>query len=401
VAQAIPIVIAPILSRMYAPEQFGELGVILSLVGIFSIIATFQYESAIMLPKEDEDALNLLSLSIFLTVFVSTLAWGITQFFGDEIGRLLKFEGFAEWAFIVPILVFLTGLFNALNIWASRQKQFKRLAFRQIAQTFVGAGTKVILGWMKYLSSGLIWGSIAGQFTSTTVLAVMTYKETRPMFGSISIERMKKNAILYQDFPKYSMWQGFFDLVNASGIIFILSSFYGVAVVGLYTFTLALLLKPTKMIGRAVSQVFYQSASKKVASNEPIYKDTVRLVKNLGLVGAIIFLPTLVAGPYLFSFVFGEKWWDAGIIAQIISPWIFMRFVASPLARLAMIKNKQKQFLFVTTGMNLLLPSIFLTIGWLQLNYTTAFYFSSAIMALYLSATIVWVLSFTKEKTRT
>jgi len=197
------------------------------------------------------------------------------------------------------------------------------------------------------------------------------------------------------------MWQGFFDLVNASGIIFILSSFYGVAVVGLYTFTLALLLKPTKMIGRAVSQVFYQSASKKVASNEPIYKDTVRLVKNLGLVGAIIFLPTLVAGPYLFSFVFGEKWWDAGIIAQIISPWIFMRFVASPLARLAMIKNKQKQFLFVTTGMNLLLPSIFLTIGWLQLNYTTAFYFSSAIMALYLSATIVWVLSFTKEKTRT
>ena len=50
IAQLIPVIVAPILSRIYLPEQFGLLGVLMALIGIFSVVATFQYESAIMLP---------------------------------------------------------------------------------------------------------------------------------------------------------------------------------------------------------------------------------------------------------------------------------------------------------------------------------------------------------------
>ena len=398
VAQLIPILVSPILSRMYAPEQFGQLGVLMSVVGIFSIIATFQYESAIMLPKKDEDAFNILTLAVVITIFISILSYVVTSVFNVQIASILNSDSFSDWVFIIPFFVLLTGLFNSLNIWASRQKQFKRLAFRQIAQTTVGAGTKLVLGWFKYLNSGLIWGTIAGQLTSTGVLAVMTIKDSRSLFSSVSLQRIKKNAIEYQDFPKYTMWQGFFDLINASGVIFILSSFYGVAVVGLYTFTIGLLQKPTRMIGQAVSQVFYQNASRKVANNESIYADTKRLIKNLALVGGVIFLPFLLAGPYLFSFVFGDKWWDAGVIAQIIAPWFFLRFIASPLANLAMIKKKQKEFLLITTGMNILLPSIFLIIALFEIDYKVAFIASSTFMVLYLLGTLKWVLSFTKDK---
>lgn len=397
IAQIIPFLVAPILTRMYAPEQFGELGVIMSVVGIFSIIATFQYESAIMLPKEDEDAFNILALAICITLFISFLAWLVTSFFSDFIATVLKTNSIEKWTFIIPVFVFLSGLYNTLNIWASRKKQYKRLAIRQITQSTAGASTKLLLGWLKYLNSGLIWGTIAGQLTSTGVLTIKTIQDSKHLFKSVNIERIKKNAKIYTDFPKYTMWQGFLDLVNASGVIFILSSFYGVAVVGLYTFTLGILQKPTRMIGTAVSQVFYQSASKKVADSKPIYNDTLKLFKNLVIIGGIIFLPFLIAGPKIFSVVFGEKWWDAGVIAQIITPWLFLRFIASPLANIAMIKNKQKEFLFITMTVNILLPATFFLYGWFHKEYQYAFISASTIMVIYFLFTIIWIINLTKK----
>ena len=398
VAQFIPILISPILSRMYSPVQFGELGVIMSVVGIFSILATFQYASAIMLPKKDEDAFNILTLAVVITAIISLLSYVVTSVFSVQISNILKASSFSNWVFIIPFLVLLTGLFNSLNMWASRKKQYKRLAFRQIAQTTVGAGTKLTFGWLKYTNIGLIWGTFAGQLTSTGALAIMTLRDSKYLIPSISIERIKKNAIEYQDFPKYTMWQGFFDLVNASGVIFILSSFYGAAVVGLYTFTLGLLMKPTRMIGQAVSQVFYQNTSRKVANGEPIYNDTIRLVKNLALIGVIIFLPILITGPYLFSFVFGEKWWDAGVIAQIISFWLFFRFVASSISNIPINYNKQKEFMFVGIGMNLIFPITMMTSASFNLDYLASFFIAGLLTSIYFLLIIKWIINITKNK---
>lgn len=396
IAQLIPIIASPILSRIYAPEQFGELGILMSVVGIFSMLATFQYEAAIMLPKKDEDAFNLLVIAAIITVFISILSFCITSIFHLQIANLLDYESFSEWVYLIPFFVLLNGFFNSLNIWTSRKMQYKRLAFRQIAQTTVGAGVKLLLGWMKYLNSGLIIGTIAGQITSTGVLAVKTIKDSRDLFSAVSIKRIKKNVIDYQDFPKYTMWHGFFDLVNSSGVVFILSYFYGIAVVGFYSFTLSILQKPTQMIGQAVSQVFYQNASRKEANNEPIYKDVVRLIKNLSLVGSIIFLPLLIAGPFIFSLVFGERWHEAGIIVQIISPWFFLRFIISPFASLAMIKRKQKMFFYISLGMNLLVPLVIFTFGWLNKDYQIAFIAATVLMVLYLIPSFRWIINLTK-----
>ncbi len=397
IAQFIPILVSPVLSRIYAPENFGQLGVIMSVVGIFSIVATFQYESAIMLPKKDEDAFNLLVLAVSITFFISVLSYILVNTFDVQIARILKSRSFINWVFIIPILVFLSGLFNSLNIWASRKKQFKRLAFRQIAQTTVGAGTKLTLGWLKYVNSGLIWGTLAGQLTSTGVLTVKTFNDTRNLFSRVSLRRIKYNALLYQDFPKYTMWQGFFDLVNASGTVFILSSFYGLKVVGLYTFTLGLLMKPTRMVGKAVSQVFYQNASRKVANNESIFGDTIRLVKNLALVGSLIFFPVLIAGPYLFSFVYGDKWWNAGVIAMILSPYLFVKFLTSPLSNIAIIFNKQKVFMIIAMIMNILFPLVLIISANINISYVNAFIIATAIIVTYYFFIIKWIVNLTKN----
>ncbi len=58
IAQAIPIAISPILTRIYTPEDFGVFALYMSVASLLSTLATGRYELAIMLPKKDEDAVN-------------------------------------------------------------------------------------------------------------------------------------------------------------------------------------------------------------------------------------------------------------------------------------------------------------------------------------------------------
>ena len=56
IAQAIPIAISPILTRIYTPEDFGVFALYISISTIFAVIVTGRYELAIMLPKKNKDA---------------------------------------------------------------------------------------------------------------------------------------------------------------------------------------------------------------------------------------------------------------------------------------------------------------------------------------------------------
>ena len=61
IAQAIPIAISPILTRIYTPEDFGMFALYMSIASILSVVATGWYELAIMLLKKDEDTVNILA----------------------------------------------------------------------------------------------------------------------------------------------------------------------------------------------------------------------------------------------------------------------------------------------------------------------------------------------------
>ena len=69
IAQAIPIAVSPILTRLYTPEDFGILALFLAIVSFIAIVFTGQYESAIILPEKYEDVINIFFLSLpFLKV---------------------------------------------------------------------------------------------------------------------------------------------------------------------------------------------------------------------------------------------------------------------------------------------------------------------------------------------
>jgi O-antigen/teichoic acid export membrane protein len=176
IAQAIPIAISPILTRIYSPEDFGIFALYMSIVSIIATMATGRYELAIMLPKKDEDTLNIMALSIIIVFFVSFLTFLIVFFFNAQITDFLGNTAISYWLYLVPISVLLTGVYQSLNYWFNRKKVYKTLAKNRIIQSSTTSITNLSLGFAGVGSSGLILSSVFGQGVVTALLSKFFFK---------------------------------------------------------------------------------------------------------------------------------------------------------------------------------------------------------------------------------
>ena len=85
IAQAIPIAVSPILTRLYTPEEFGVLAIFISITAIFASIINGRYELAIGLPDSDDDAINIAAIGMLITVLVSITSLIIIYVFNIDI----------------------------------------------------------------------------------------------------------------------------------------------------------------------------------------------------------------------------------------------------------------------------------------------------------------------------
>ena len=134
-AQALLVLLAPILTRLYDAESFGVFSLYTSIVGFLTVIACLRYERAIVLPEKDEDAANLLALSMLICFSMAVITIIIVAVCGQDIADVLgSWFGTAQF---LPLSVIGAGGFLAFNYWSTRRKQFGRLAFRQMTYSSV------------------------------------------------------------------------------------------------------------------------------------------------------------------------------------------------------------------------------------------------------------------------
>ena len=341
IAQAIPIAISPILTRIYTPEDFGVFALFIAITSIFGSIANGRYELAIMLPRKDEDAINIFALGFIITTTISFLLLLIVLIFHDNIVNLLNNESIGVWLYFVPIAVFFTGLYNILNYFNNRQKNYKDLAKATIIKSIVTAIIQLSVGFLKVGVSGLISGQIVSQFFANTKLLRNIMKD-KLLISKISKVKIIALAKRYKDFPKFSMWAILANTLSTQLINILISAFYSVATLGFYSLVQRLLGMPSSLIGSSIGQVFFQQATKEKQKTGKAIKTFNSTVKKLIIIGLPSFGILFFIVEDLFSFVFGEEWRIAGTYAQIVIPLFFIRFIVATVTVVNSIFEKQK-----------------------------------------------------------
>ncbi|MFL9627876.1 lipopolysaccharide biosynthesis protein [Aeromonas jandaei] len=341
-AQAIPIAISPILTRLYSPEEFGMFALYLAMAAILSVGATGRYELAILLPKKDSDAMNILALSVFLSFIVSLLFLVVIFAFNYEMTSFLNTPEISAWLYWVPASTLLMGIYQSLNYWSNRKSHYKRLAISRSIQSGASAVTQLGAGYIGASIGGLIGSQLVGQVVSSAVLSQQIVHEDKLYFRKIRKKRMLLMARRYQNFPRFLILAHGFNTASAQIPVMFLTVFFSTSIAGFYMLTQRVMGVPTTLIASAIGDVFRQEATHAYIHSgncRDIYISTFKMLLFLSLPPSLVFI---FIAPDLFAFAFGDTWRDAGIYAQILTPVFFLRFVTTPLSNMFMIAEKQK-----------------------------------------------------------
>ncbi|BCN23016.1 oligosaccharide flippase family protein [Vibrio alfacsensis] len=371
IAQALPILISPILTRIYTPEDFGVLAIYVALMSMLVIVSTGRYELAIMLPKKNTESIQLLWLAIFINFIFSLVVYVLLIFGFQDFSRYLGLPlGYDFIIYFLPVSIFIIGVCQSINGLLNRNKKYREMSFTKILNNLGGGITQISL--FNY-SGGLLIGYIAGQFVSLCYL-VFTLKnkkneglKTKIKLWLPDFRIMFKLAYEYRVFPKVNAISSLLNTSSVQLIPLLLTSFFSSITTGFYSLSQRILQMPMSLLGSSIALVYFQKANEIIDNKEQIKKLTLDVNKKLLLIGLFPILITLVFGDYLFSIVFGKDWIIAGVYAQYLAPWIYLVFISSPLSHLLTVLGKQKElllfnaFLFVTR------------IGWLLTAYLLGF----------------------------
>lgn len=374
IAQAIPIAISPVLTRIYSPEEFGLAALFISIVSIIGAIVTMRYELAIVQPVEDEDAISLVFLSALIAVVISAVLFISSFAFTAQIAEFLGNKDIGYWLYWVPLAVMVMGFYRSLNYWHSRTKKFGVISNSKVSQGVTTVGTQVGFGTLMAYG-GLIYGFILGFLVAFLVLLKNFKKDIKDSSLNYKKLSLLSNAKRYKKLPQYSTWGALADSASLQMPIFVITKFYEASFVGFFSVTFRVLNLPMSLISQALSQVLFQKIAQ-LHHVEP--KKINSLITKLFLILFSMMIPFVgliwIYGEDLFAFIFGEAWREAGSMASVLVLAVAIRFAVSPLSVVLALDQNIKlgvlwQFIYLVT----ITATLFIFSSWSIDAFLTAF----------------------------
>jgi O-antigen/teichoic acid export membrane protein len=342
-AQLIPLLVAPFLTRLYTPGEYGILSLYVSTCAIISVVSTGRYELAILLPRKsvDADRVALLASSLAVVTGISVILLFII--FLKPIFTSYYPAVNINWFYLTPLTIISLGLYQTFTYRLNREKDYKLLAGSKIIKnSFTGLG-QITLGYFGLSYWGLIIGKIAGEISSTGYLGKKIHDISQKLNIIWSGNRIKELAKEYVKFPKFNAFHAFTTAVSANMPIFILTTFFGASTAGLFGLSIRICYAPVSILAASVGQVFSRKISEIYKATGDISIFTYKTVRSLAAVGIIPFLILLLFAPRIFGFVFGAEWKMAGTFSQFLTAWYMLSFLVSPIIYIPMMLGRQKK----------------------------------------------------------
>ncbi len=351
-AQVIPFILAPIITRIYTPEQMGVQGNFIALVTLLGVVANGRYELSVVLPKDDKKAFNLLILSVKITLLIVFLSASLL-FFKEDIAGYYNTTLLSPFLIYVPFGVLLFSLHNIFIQWLVRKEFYRKISLVKIVLSVVTNLSLIYLGWLHYGVDGLIGGFLLGFLISVLLLFFYISKTIKTKWYNANLEKemMRK----YKDFPLINSLHAFSDLLFSEFIILsILTHQFGVVTAGIYVIMIKYLKAPSRFISNAIGQVFYKESSVLKAQGKAMYPIMKKSIQLSLWVAVPMLIIVLLAGESLFAWYLGEEWREVGVFAKIMILPIFLNFLTSPISSLPLVFQQQKKSLLVNlSGMTI------------------------------------------------
>ncbi|WP_417266678.1 lipopolysaccharide biosynthesis protein [Brumimicrobium sp.] len=336
-SQLVPLLIMPILTRIYTPEQFGLVANYLAMATFLSMLTMGRLETAIVLPQSDIVSNRVKNLCLFLSTLSLLVILFLCVVFSHNISELIGKEG----VYLLPVFTFCYSMYQVINYSLMRQKNYKALAKLKIILSIVLVSFQFLFS---YFDIGLL---LALTFSYLSILVFdFIFKTNIFKFGNFKffrfskLKRMTKTLFEYKSIPLYTAPASLIDSGRNLSVNYLIANGFGNALLGQYSLSLRILQGPIQLVNAVLGQVFFSEVSR--VEREKVYPILCKSVVFLALLGIVPFLLIYFYAVDFFVLIFGVEWRVAGEIAISLTPWLYFNFVSSPISSVFLIINKQK-----------------------------------------------------------
>jgi O-antigen/teichoic acid export membrane protein len=341
----LPIIISPILTRLFnATDDFAPFAFFISTCYIIASIANSHYTTAILVADSDEESTTVFQLSAIINLLAFFVLSIVILCTGKKIMQYFNApNSFIGFLWLVPITVLIMGMYANFLQQSFRAKKFKRVALSRMLQSTITAITQIGFGVYVKNINGLIIGFVAGQFISLLVIGILSFLENNNKYFNYNIKSLIFCSRKYGMFFTYQTLADFINVLTQQMPTFLLGRFNFIQEVGWFGFANRIIIAPSSIVTGAIGDVFRQKASVDFTQQKNALAIFNKTLKILLATMVLPSLAVLIAGPKIFSFLFGSEWIMAGTYAQVLIIMLFPKFIVSPLSYMYIIARKQKE----------------------------------------------------------
>jgi len=311
-----------VLARLLDPKDFGMVGMVTALTGIFSLFRDFGLSAATVqrVSVTDEQISTLFWINVLvggiLAVILATMAPLVARFYHEP------------HLFRVTLVLASSFLFNAVGVQHSallqRQMRFTALATIDIISLTISTVLGVSMAWLGFGYWALVATAVTLPFVTTLCLWLTSGwipSKPRIAVGLHSLMRFGGGLTL-NSIIAYVAYN--FEKV-------LLGRFWGADALGIYGRAYQLINIPTDNLNSAVGEVAFAALSR-------VQNDANRLrnyfLKGYSFVLALT-IPITIAvalfAPDLIAVLLGPKWKDAAVIFRLLAPTILVFALINPI----------------------------------------------------------------------
>jgi lipopolysaccharide exporter len=324
-AQSISLIITPILSRIYSPNDYGLVTIFGAVSAISATIVSLSYPIRIVLPKSNNEARRLTFIAIAIPILLGLFLIILSLILPNSYLKISKLNGIGLWLQGSIFIGVITAIMTALTYWMNRNLQYFNISKLKVIQAALISSFGLGMGFFQ-ISDGLVFAQFFGLILTFVACVYMsTIKFTKAdTIGLISLA--KKHSVA----PKFLFPTAILDVFTSQLPFFLLALWFSNELVGHYRMSFALLSIPASLIGASISQVFYQRFGEVLPNYLGAKKLLVETWVVLAVVGFVPFLFVMLYGESFFAIVLGNSWALSGKIASIIAIMSFFSLLHSP-----------------------------------------------------------------------
>ena len=326
-AQALTVLAAPVLTRLYSPAEIGAASVLTAVMAFVWLVACGRYNVAIPLARDERSVRALCTLCAVVTVASSALVLAVWLVFGQSLCDAAGVPQMQPYGWLVGAytLVAGAGLIGAGLL--VRARNYRQLSGVRVSQGVGQTGTQVAAGAAGGGSAWFAAGVVVGQ--AAYALASLRGADVR--------ERMRDwrgARVAAREWRRFAAWSSGAGVLQGAGLAIpaiLVAAWYGPAAAGLFAVCQRAIGLPASVAGEAVGSAWFGTAAEIVRERRGnLRQPFVTVTRTLLITGGAAMVLVLIVVPPLFGTLFGDEWTGGGDLLLALAPMNFALFAAVP-----------------------------------------------------------------------